>query len=215
MMRRLGHVMFVGVLALALLLGYNFARSTIAADFYRDRFHDELRRNEALRQSFNEVVRKNVVTELVVNEDDSVCVVFVDGNNEEKIVPTPFKKGAVVYVDFMMNDGRLYLRRLFDEKTAPADALVIDPQLQTVKTQPDSELFGNAPYARLNQRGRWVVNATHNGALELKKADDTAPREPIVRNLQVRDYKEIERDVNSKADEIGPQDVLNSLFGND
>ena len=214
MMRRIGQVVFVGVLALAVLLGYNFVRSNIAADFYRDRLREEVKKHEALRQTFNEVVRKTVVTELVVNDDDSVCVVFIDGNNQEKVVPTKFKKGAVVYVDFMVNDGKLFLRRLFDHKTAPADGLVIDPLAQTVnEDESEREEFGSAPYARLNQKGRWVVNATQNGALELKKADDSAPRRPIVRDLPVRDYKEIEKEINTQVDEIGPKDVWQSLIG--
>jgi hypothetical protein len=214
MMRRLGQVVFVGVLALAVLLGYNVVRSNIAADLYRDRLREAVKENEVLRQTFNEAVKKTVVTELVVNEDDTVCVVFVSADNTEHVVPTPFRKGAEVFVDFIVQDGKLFLRRVFDEDTKPREALFINPDLQTVDWKKGVEgPRGSAAYAQLNQNGRWVVNVTGNGALELKKADDNAPRQPLVNLPPVREYPVIEKEMNTKVDEIGPKDVWQTLFG--
>ncbi len=213
MMKKLGILSFICVTGLAMLLGYNFARSNIAADLYRDRLREAVRENEAMRQTFNEVVKKTVVTELTVDEDGSVCVVFVSSDNTERIVPTPFKMGAEVYVDFIVRDGRLFLRRVFDEHTKPREALFIDSDLQTVDWKSMGSPRGSATYAQLNEKGRWVVNVTGNGALELKKADDNAKREPLVAMPKVKDYDQIEKELNTKVDEISPGDVVKSLFG--
>jgi len=217
MMRRIGQVVFAGFIVLAVFLGYSVVRTNIAADLYRDRLREAVKENEAMRQTFNEAVKKTVVTELVVNDDETICVVFVSADNTEHVVPTPFKMGAVLWADCIVQDGKLFLRRVFDDNTAPINALFIDPVVQTVdwkRAGPSGKVpQGIAANGEINAKGRWVVSASGQGALELKKADDAAPRQPIARDLQVRDYKEIEKQITTKVDEIGPTDVWKSLFG--
>jgi hypothetical protein len=213
MIKRIGIIMNLALAAVALLLGYHFMRSNIAADLYRDRLREAVKENEALRQTFNEAVKKTIVTELIVNDDDSVCVVFVSADNTERVVPTPFKKGAEVFVDFIVRDGKLFLRRVFDENTKPREALYIDPDMQTVDWKSNGGPRGAATYAQLNQNGRWNVSVAGNGALELKKADDKAPRQGPVAMPPVKEFSVIEKELNTKVDDIGPGDVVRTLFG--
>lgn len=212
LLRRLGLLCFIIITFLSLLLGYKFARTSIAADYYRDRLREELAKAEAMRQTFNEVVKKTVITELLVNEDDSVCVVFVAADNTERVVNTPFKKGAEMNVDFIRReDGRLFLRRIYDENTKPKEALFIDPDLQTVDWKPATR--GNTTYTQLNQTGRWIVTVSGGGALELTKADDKIKREPLKPLPTIKEYAVIEKEISAKVEEIGFTDVMQALFG--
>lgn len=213
MTKKLATLCFIAITVVAFVMGYNFMRSNIAADFYRDRLREEVEKREALRQSFNEAVKKTIVTELLVQEDESICVVFVNADNTERVVPTPFKMGAVVYVDFIVLDNRVFLRRVYDEDTKPSEALFIDPQMQTIDWKKMDDLQGNAPFARLNKKGRWTVSVTGNNALQLTKADDSAKRQPLTYAPTVKDYEEIAKEMDAQIDDIGVGDVISSIFG--
>ncbi len=213
MTKKLATLGFIAITVVAFVLGYNFMRSNIAADLYRDRLREAVKKNEALRQTFNEAVKKTIVTELLVQDDESICVVFVSADNTERVVPTPFRMGAVVYVDFIVLDNRVFLRRVYDEDTKPSEALFIDPQMQTIDWKKVDDLQGNAPFARLNKKGRWTVSVTGNNALQLTKADDTARRQPLTYAPTVKDYDEIEKEMEARIEEIGVGDVIRSIFG--
>ena len=213
MTKKLATLSFIAITAVAFVLGYNFMRSNIAADLYRDRLREAVKENEAMRQTFNEEVKKTIVTELLVQDDETVCVVFVAADNTERIVATPFKMGAEVYVDFIVRDNRLFLRRVFDENTKPKEALHIDPELQTVDWKNLSIPRGSATYAQLNKKGRWTVSVSGNGALQLTKADDNVKRQPLTITPAVKDYEVIEKEMNAKVEEIGVGDVMQSIFG--
>jgi len=213
MTKKLGVLSFVAITCLAFALGYNFMRSNIAADLYRDRLREAVKENEALRQTFNEAVKKTIVTELLVQDDETVCVVFVNADGTERVVPTTFKMGSEVYVDFIVRDNRLFLRRVFDENTKPKEALHIDPQMQTVDWKSINTPRGSATYAQLNKKGRWTVSVAGNGALQLTKADDNANRQPLTVAPSVKEYAVIEKEMNAKIEEIGISDVMQSILG--
>jgi hypothetical protein len=65
----------------------------------------------------------------------------------------------------------------------------------------------------VNQIGRWIVRVTGNGSLELTKADDKAPRLPLVASPMIKDYSQITKEVDATIGDIGPGDVLKAIVG--
>ncbi len=213
MLRRLNQIGFALVTVLAVWLLYRFTKSQVEAGLYKDKLTTLRADYETLRTDFNSAVKKTAVTELMVEKDGSVHVVFVNLDGSECTVATPFKMGSEIYVDFIAVDNRLMLRRVFDENTRPKEALVIDPQLQKVDWQSGKVQRGSAIYAQLNKEGRWVVSVTGNGSLEIVWRDAKDERKPLVAAPPVKEFPLIEKELDAKFDEIGVGDVFEALFG--
>ena len=60
----------------------------------------------ALRETYNEAVRKSVVTELLV-KNGTLCVVVRNAAGERETIETPFDPSREIYVDYVLVDGRL------------------------------------------------------------------------------------------------------------
>jgi len=222
----------VGTVGLAALLGvamlgYTVARNDLAAEVYRDRLAALAHEYESLRGRYNEVVRRAAVTELIV-EDGALSVRVVGPDGRERIVPTPLDPRGEIYVDFVVLDGRLWIRRLFDARTSPSDGLVLDPRLATLGwvdgidegesvlseeagATPLHARVGKAVYRRLEE-GRWIVTVTGNGSLGLERARDGEPAR-LLAAPQVRDYRSIEQEVQARLDRVGPLETIGRLVG--
>lgn len=213
MLRRLNQLGYALVTLLAIWLLYRFTKSQVEADLYKDKLTSLRADYESLRTDFNKAVKKTAVTELMVEGDGSIHVVFVNLDGSECTVATPFKMGSEIYVDFIVVDGRLMLRRVFDENTRPKEALLIDPALQKVDWQSGKAQRGSAIYAQLNKQGRWVVSVTGNGSLEIVHRAPAAQRNPLIAAPAVKEFPQIDKELNEKFDEIGFGDVFDALFG--
>lgn len=196
------------VLAAAAVLGYYMAKSHITAGIYRDRLVTLGREHQALREQYNEAVRKTAVTELLV-ENGTVCVSIRTAEGEIKQVPTPYKPSSEIYVDFVVLDGRLWIRRVFDENTAPDQGVVIDPALVEVDWMAKSEGHGKAAYRRLTD-GRWAVTVTGDGSLGLARVGDNVEID-LITAPPVRDYEPVEEKTKAEVDDIGPLDVIKHI----
>jgi hypothetical protein len=212
-LRKLGVVAFILLTGLAVWLAYRYAQAMFAEDLYRQRISALVKDYESLRSSFNAAVKKTAVTELLVNDDGSICVVFVNMDGSEVVQPTKFRMGSEVFVDFVVIDGRLFLRRVFDENTKPSEALVINPELQKVEWQSGKIAGGSAPYTQINKTGRWVVNVNGTGALEIRHTDEKAPRTPLVATPAVKDFSTVDKELDAQLEQITAADVLKSIFG--
>jgi len=176
----------IGWASLALVaagFGYRFLRADVEADVYRDRLGELSTQYESLRSAYDQAVRRTAVTELVVDGGKlSVRVRTAEGVLRE--IPTPFDPGGEIYVDYVIIGGRLWIRRVFDARTPPADGLVIDPIVAEVDWAGDLANVGKAVYRRLDE-GRWVITVTGNGSLGLARAESTPAglsSPPIVRD---------------------------------
>lgn len=214
-MRKVGPIIGIALLGLALFAGYHVVKTQVESDEYQKRLITLRNDYENLRGAHNEAVKKTAVTELLVNEDGTVCVVFVTMNGEEKVVPTQFKMGTEIFADFIMIEGTAYFRRVFDENTKPVDALYIDPQLQTVewKKATEDRPTGNIAYALLDEPGRWVVTVTGNKSLDIRKKNEDEAPTVLVPNVKVKDYSQVEKEVNESISKITFGDVMGKLFG--
>jgi len=197
------------VVVAAGLFGYSLLRADLAADVYLDRLQNLAVDYEDLRGTFNEAISRTAVTELVVEEGElSVRVRNAAGVVDE--LATPYDPSGEIYVDFVVVDGRLLIRRLFDEHTRPADAMLIDAALVDVDWDAPGVQVGKAVYRSLGE-GLWVITVTANGSLDLVKSEYSSA-DSLVTSPPVRDYEAIEEDARTEIDKIGPGDVVRRVF---
>lgn len=208
-MQRLSLLAMLALVACAGFVAYRLMRAQVAGDVYLERLTQMQAEYEGLRLAYNEAVRRTAVTELVV-ADGKVSVAVRDASGAVRTIDTPFSPEHEIYVDYVVVEGRLWIRRVFDEKTPPDRAVVIDPALAHVDWDASNVAHGKAAYRRLGE-GRWVVTVTGDGSLGLARA----PEEPVrlVAAPSLRDYAPIEAEARAAADDLTPLDVLRHALG--
>ena len=197
-------VAFVGI---AGLRGYQLMRSEISSDIYRTRLKDLSNDYEQLRATYNTAIKKTAITELIV-EDNQLNVVVRTDEGILKTIPTPFDPSEEIHVDYVVVNGRLWIRRIFTVPTTH-DAVIIDPKLAEIEWDPDGREYGLTIYRPLSE-GRWIVNTTTNGALTLVKQDQGGA--PLSSPPAIREFDQIQRELTASVDEIGPGDVFHRLL---
>jgi len=160
------------LLAGGLTVGYHSVRHQVAADVYRQRLVELAGQYEQLRDTYNDVVRRTAVTELLV-EDGLVTVVVRSAEGVMREIPTTLDAEGEIYVDYVVVDGRLWIRRVFDDMTPPINGQVIDPAMASILWDDADVQVGKAVYRSLDE-GRWVVTVTGNGSLGLERAPHEA-----------------------------------------
>lgn len=213
------HTFLQTVVGLALLgvigfMGYRLVRADMAAHVYRERLETLAKDYGSLRDTYNEAISRSAVTELLV-EDKKISVRVRTLDGRESVIDTPFDPTREVYVDYVVKDGRLWIRRIFDQNTAPEDGLVIDPSVAGV----DWEGLSNAPLTSLPHGkavyrtlspGRWVVSVSPDGSLGLARA--TGPVD-LVGPPNLKDYEQIVRDTTREARTLSAADVWGYVTG--
>ena len=210
MMNRIGNVAAVVLLGVAGYVGYQLVQANLKADIYKDRLTELASDYDALRQTYNQAVRKTAVTELVV-EDGKLCVSIRNAEGMVKQTPTPFDPSGEIYVDYVVLDGRLWVRRVFDAKTPPSQGVVIEPELADVGWDDPALAHGKAVYRRLDE-GRWIVTVTGDGSLGLAKASGNQPAD-LASVPPVRDYEPVDEQARAEVERIGVGDVMRRLVG--
>jgi hypothetical protein len=196
------------VLTLAGVASYQLLRIGLASDVYRARLEETVRDYEVLREQYNQAVRRTAVTELVV-ADGKLAVVIRDAGGEIRSIDTPYDPSREIYVDFVVLDGRLWIRRVFDDRTPPEQGVLIDPALAEIDWNEEQTAYGKAAYRALSP-GRWVVSVTGDGSLGLTRSPDDAPAE-LVPPPPVRDYEPVEQALDASLRELAPGEVLRAL----
>lgn len=198
-------VLLLGALAFG---GFRLAQTQLAADIYRDRLAEVVENYQQLQTSYNEAVRQTAVTELVV-EGDQLDVTVRTAEGVERTVPTSIDPTREVYVDYVVIDNRLWIRRVFDSSTPPDHAVVIDDAHARIDWDDPAVSHGQAAYRQLSD-GRWIVTVTGSGALGLSRASE---EEPIALSSppEVREYAEIEREVEAELDGLRMSEMLRRL----
>jgi len=141
--------------------------------------------------------------ELLV-EHGSVCVVVRTIDGKQRKVTTPYAAGTQVYVEYVVIDGRLLIRRVFDDKTAPQKGVVIDPQLVEIDWDSPKVRVSKAVSRRLDA-GRWIVSVTGDGSLGLTKTDKPVE---LVPHPEIGEFEPSTRRPAKDIDAVGPADVL-------
>lgn len=161
----------LGILAIAaLFLGYRFVKTDVEARVYQTRLAQLAGEYRTLQSEYNDAVRKSAVTELVVDQD-KLYVRVRNALGTVSMIDTPFDPSLEIFLDVLVADGRLWVRRVYDQRTAPENGVVIDDHLGDIAWDPESSTVGRAVYRPLSE-GRWVVRVTGNGSLTLERFAD-------------------------------------------
>ena len=199
--------------------GLDLARSRAEAAVYRQRLEDLADSHAGLVSRYNEAVRRTAVTELLVREPAAtgeppslaIRVRTVAGVDRE--IQTPFDPRAEIFVDFVVRDGRVLIRRIFDEWTPPSLGLVIDGSLGTVDWEAEGVRLGKAVYRSL-QPGRWTVSVSGAGALDLAWAGPIdAAAAVLAATATVEDFREIDSEVRDARSAVGLGDFWRVIRG--
>ena len=210
MMQRIGNIAAVLLLAVTGFVGYRLIQANLTADIYRDRLNDLSQDYDQLRDTYNQAVKKTAVTELLV-ENGKLCVSIRNHEGVVRQIPTPYDPAGEIYVDYIVLDGRLWVRRVFDAKTPPSRGVVIEPQLAEVGWDDPKLAHGKAVYRRLDE-GRWIVTVTGDGSLGLAKATHDLPAD-LASTPAVRDYEPVSEQARAEVEKIGPGDIARQIIG--
>ena len=190
-------------------VGYRWAATKVEVDIYRDRLAGLSNEYESLRGMYNEAVRKTAVTELIVKGGKlSLAIRTVEG--VDRLIETPFDPAEEIYCDYVLLDGRLWIRRVYDSLTPPSEGLVIDDNLAHMNWDDPMARYGNAVYRSLTE-GRWVVTVTGDGSLGLAKANGVSV--PMHSGpMPVRDYDQLEKQISEDISRVTVADVLKRVL---
>lgn len=189
--------------SVALTMQYQSMRSGIEADIYRQRLEALARDYSTLRSTFNEAVRRTAVTELVVREG-KLSVRVRTATGVEQDIPTEFNPNTDVYVNYIVSNGRLWVRSIYDRATGPQGELLIDPAMGDLDwTEED---YGLAVYRPLTE-GRWIISITGGGAMGLKRLplEDDPP--PLAATPPIREYDEMQEEIEAEVGAISIKDI--------
>lgn len=209
MTRLITTIAIVAVSSLAATFGYRMLRADAVEDIYRERLETLAQAHDQLAERYNRAVKATAVTELLVTPD-AVAVRVRTAAGTIQTIPTPFSPAGEIYVDYAVKDGRLLIRRVFDQRTAPERAVVIDPALAELDWSSDTLRLGKAVYRGGLTPGVWTIAVSGSGALSLEKTDtpaDLAAAPPIETFEEVQ--IELDRDINA----VTLADVWARLFG--
>ncbi len=210
MLRRTTKIMLFFISGLTAMVIYQRLEGGIAAEIYRDRLKALSHSYEHLRQTHNQAVKRTAVTELMVS-GGRLSVVIKTADGMRQVIDTPFDPYSEVFVDYVVIEGRLWIRRLFDARTQPTDALVLDPLLGEVDWDAPETVYGKAVYRRLGE-GRWVVTVTGSGSLGLARRPDQGEPIELTPAPAVQDYPQLQRQIDRQIDQIGIGQVLGKLI---
>ena len=201
----------IGLLLLCVLvvLGYRLASRKLELQIYRDRLAGLSNEYESLRLMYNQAIRKTAVTELIVKDGQlSLAIRTVEGI--DRLINTPFDPAREIYCDYVLLNGRLYIRRVYDAYTPPHQGLVIDDKLEYVDWNDPTARYGNAVYRSLSE-GRWIVTVTGDGSLGLAKIDPKADV-TLSSSPPVLDYTQLEKQINEDMSQVSVGDVLKQVL---
>ncbi|MEM6458138.1 MAG: hypothetical protein AAF710_01970 [Planctomycetota bacterium] len=197
------------LLAGAGVLGYQMLHRGVAADVYHQRLVELSDEHQQLVETYNRAVTRTAATELVV-ADGTVCVNVRTADGRLETHPVAADPRHPIYVDYVVKDNRLLIRRVFDAKSAPDDAGVIDSALLDIDWSDPAVRHGQAIYRRLTD-GRWIVTVSGDGSLALAKVDEDAAVE-LLPAPEVGTYDPVEA-TQQAIDRITPADVFGRVLG--
>jgi hypothetical protein len=204
-----GRMRTLSTFVLILLVGagayiiYRSLRVEALSSAYRQRLHVLSEDYARLSARYDAVVKRTSVTELVV-EGGQLSVVISTVEGELKRIPTPFDPKNEIHVDYVVRDGRLWIRRIHDSATSADHALLIDPALAGLSWESTGMDYGITIYRPLSE-GRWIISVTANGALSLvKEAPGATPPATLEPAPRVQRFEQL--------DEAARNDVADLTF---
>jgi hypothetical protein len=208
MRRALWIAVFAAPLGLAGWSGYGLLRAGLEADVYRERLAETSRDYARLREQYDQAIRRTAVTDLVVDAG-RLSVAIRDALGVRRVIETPFDPAREIYVDYAVLDGRLWIRRVFDDRTPPGEGVLVDPSLAQVDWDARGAGYGQATYRSLAP-GRWIVSVSGDGSLGLARAPD-GDRPDLAPPPAVREYAPVEEVREDALRALGVGEVVRAL----
>ena len=198
----------VVLLCVIAIVAYRLGSSKVELDIYRDRLASLANDYESLRETYNQAVRKTAVTELIVKDGKlSLAIRTVEG--VQRTIDTPYDPAREIYCDYVLLDGRMWIRRVYDAHTPPREGLLLDDKLAEVDWDNPAARHGNAVYRSLSE-GRWIVTITGDGSLGLAKVDPQADV-TLSGPPPVHDYEQMQKQIDDRLGEVSTGEVLKRL----
>ncbi len=214
----------LALVAATMFVGWKLVRADVEARIYQDRLATLASDYRELAERYNDAVRRSAVTELVVDRG-TVWALLRTAEGAVAVIETPYSPDGEIFVDYVVRDGRLWARRLYDQDTPPAQGFVLDDAF-TGWTFPNDETtsVGKTVYRPLSD-GIWLVRVTGNGSLSLERTADlpdggidtirqqAEQNAELVRAPAVRDFDEWLQQPPDPERPIGTRDIWRALFG--
>ncbi|MGF1450506.1 MAG: hypothetical protein ACFB21_00350 [Opitutales bacterium] len=166
-------LMLVGTLVMVAVGAWWWQREQAQLDAAEQRINELAGELAAAREEKQRLLARTALTLIHVSENAiTLQVATADGSVRE--IATPFSPENEVFVDYVVHQGRVLIRRVFDEHTPPNQAVSVDPNLVAVDwgSLGDSS-HGRAIYRRLSP-GRWIISISGAGALGLEPVSSDA-----------------------------------------
>ncbi len=211
MVKALNIIVLIAAIAGTGFCGYQLLRARTEARVYEKQWQTLTSDYQNLLNQYNQAVRRTAVTELQVGEDH-IDVVIRTVEGEKKTIKTGLNPSGEVYVDYVVLNNRLWIRRIFDENTPPSRAVSIDPKLAEIDWDQDQHAVGKAVYRRLSP-GRWGISVTGDGSLGLKQLGEDQAFD-VAAPPAVREYDE-QKDASPATRKPGTVDMLRTFVEED
>ena len=206
-MKNVTRYFFPGLLTAAILVcGFFWLREEVTSQIYRQKLQSLASEYSALADRYNHAVRQSAITELEVTETSvSVLIRTIDGTIRR--IDTPFNPKKEIFIDYIVGNGRIWIRRLFDQSTPPESGLVIDPVWQKVDWQDNGLKYGKVIYRSLSP-GVWSIQVSGNGSLNLEPSATSHP-DALVASPEIRSFEEIQLSIDQEVQSINWSDIWN------
>jgi hypothetical protein len=190
--------------AVCVMGGYFWFKETVTTRIYQDKLQALAADYAALAEHYNHAVRQSALTELEVTTD-SVAVLIRTVDGAVRHIPTPFDPRREIYIDYLVGNGRIWIRRLFDDATPPGNGLLIDPVWEEVDWAGAGLSYGKAIYRALDP-GIWSIQVSGSGALSLEPVKASRSGD-LVAMPEVRSFEEIQLSLDPGNLRIGWTDM--------
>ncbi len=204
-MQKITRYFFPGLLTAATVVcGFFWLKEEVTSQIYRQKLETLAIEYADLAEQYNHAVRQSAVTELEVT-DDSVTVLVRTIDGSIRRIDTSFNPQKEIFIDYIVGNGRIWIRRLFDQSTPPEAGLVIDPIWEKVDWK-DAELkYGKVIYRSL-EPGIWSIQVSGNGSLSLEPSTGSHPDE-LAFAPTIRSYEEIQLSLDQEVKSISWRDI--------
>lgn len=210
-MQRISRYFLPGLLTAGIIVcSFFWLKEEVTSRIYRNKLELLAADYAALADQYNHAVRQSAITELEVTTDSvSILVRTIDG--EVRRIATPFNPKKEIFVDYLVGNGRIWIRRVFDQATAPENALVIDPLWDFVDWKGAGLNYGKIIYRSLDP-GLWSIQVSGNGALTLEPVDSSTISQ-LVASPEVRSFEEIRIELDQSVKDIRLADLWHFCLG--
>jgi hypothetical protein len=180
------------LVAAAGVVGYQAYRQHHTVDGLRTALDASQAAYDDLATDYNDAVRRSAITELVV-ADGRLRVVVRTAYGDAEAIDTPYDPNREIYVDYVLIDGKVWVRRIFDDLTSPSRGTIIESRYGAIDWDSlDDRDFGKAVYRKLTD-GRWAITVTGNGSLGLEKVSPDTTIELVEPPAVVRRFEAVQR----------------------